>query len=152
MDAHLSPPDRDLSVGTRICLLAAGLLVAAALYLLITPLERLSSQGPPFDCGTALAPAGGNFARGVCGDLNQRRLLQGGTVLLMAVLLAGGGRFAFGPLRRRRGSESPESPEPPGATDSAWSQPATGSPPSVTLPRRRREPEHGQRPAPPDRS
>jgi hypothetical protein len=111
VDVHLPPSGRDLSVGTRVCLLVAGLLVIVAGYLLVTPLERVGSEGPPFDCGTALAPAGGDFARGVCGDLNQRRLLQGGTVLLLAIGLAGGGRLAFGPPRRRRRPDW-EPPEP----------------------------------------
>ena len=148
MDVHLSPPDRDLSVGTRACLLGAGLFLVAALYLLITPLERLGSQGPPFNCGTALAPASGDFARSVCGDINQRRLLQGGTVLLMAVVLAGGGRIAFGPVRRR---PIPERTAPAAAAESAWSRTRADPGPGVTLPRRQREPEHGQRPIPPDR-
>jgi hypothetical protein len=92
-------------VGTRVCLLVAGLLVIAAGYLLVMPLERVGSQGPPFDCGTALAPAAGDFARGVCGDLNQRQRLQGGAILLAAIALAGGGRLAFGPAWRRRRTE-----------------------------------------------
>ena len=92
-------------MGTRVCLLVAGLLVIAAGYLLLLPLERVASQGPPFDCGTALAPAAGDFARAVCGDLNQRQRLQGGAVLLAAIALAGGGRLAFGPAWRRRRTE-----------------------------------------------
>jgi hypothetical protein len=120
VDVHLPPSGRDLSVGTRVCLLIAGLLVIAAGYLLIAPLERVGSQGPPFDCGTALAPASGDFARGVCGDLNQRRLLQGGTVLLVAIALAGGGRLAFGPPRRRRRPDW-ESPEPRSGPE--WARP-----------------------------
>ena len=102
VDVHLPPSGRDLSVGTRVCLLLAGLLVIAAGYLLVSPLERASAQGPPFDCGTALAPAGGDFARSICADLNQRRQLQAGAVLLGALLLGAGGWVAFGPVRRRR--------------------------------------------------
>ncbi len=122
MDAHLTPSGRDLSVGTRVCLLVAGLFVIAAGYLLLAPLERASASGPPFDCGTALAPAGGDFARSVCGDLNSRRQLQTGAVLLGALVLAGGGRVAFGPVRRARGagpveSAGPESVEAADASD-----------------------------------
>ena len=112
-------------MGTRVCLLVAGLLVIAAGYLLVSPLERLGSQGPPFDCGTALAPASGDFARGVCGDLNQRRLLQGGTVFLVAIALAGGGRLAFGPPRRRRRPDWEPPPEPRSGppTEPEWARP-----------------------------
>jgi hypothetical protein len=133
-----------------VCLLAAGLLVIAAGYLLVTPLERLASQGPPFDCGTALAPAAGDFARGVCGDLNQRQRLQGGAVLLAAIALAGGGRLAFGPAWRRRRTDDASWPgERPGypGPGPEWGRPPSRpalSPPVAPSPR---EPRHGEPPA-----
>ena len=148
MDVHLPPPGRNHSVGTRVCLLVAGLLLIAAGYLLLAPLERVASAGPPFDCGTALAPAGGDFARAVCGDLNQRQRLQAGALLLMAVTLAGGGRLAFGPVRRRR----------PGPDDTGWTSGPSGSSgaapewarppgrPALPAPSRR-EPEDAEPPA-----
>lgn len=140
MDVHLPPSGRDLSVGTRVCLLVAGLLVIAAGYLLVSPLERASASGPPFDCGTALAPAGGDFARSVCGDLNQRRQLQTGAVLLGALVLAGGGRVAFGPVRRRRRSEV--GPEPAGPE---WVRPPGRSAyPAAALPAARRTAEEDE--------
>jgi hypothetical protein len=148
VDVHLPPHGRDLSLGTRICLLVAGLLVIVAGYLLLSPLERLGTDGPPFDCGTALAPAAGDFARGVCGDLNQRRLLQGLTVLLVAIALGGGGRLAFGPPRRLRRPDwepPPESePERPGGSE--WARPPTRpAVPSASAPSPQREPERSQR-------
>jgi hypothetical protein len=138
VDVHLPPPGRNHFVGTRVCLLIAGLLVIAALYLLVLPLERVASQGPPFDCGTALAPAAGDFARGVCGDLNQRQRLQGGALLLAAAALAGGGRLAFGPaVRRRRSDEDLSPPYPGGAPE--WSRPAGR--PALSPPGRSSRPE-----------
>ena len=117
-------------MGTRVCLLVAGLLVIAAGYLLVSPLERASSQGPPFDCGTAASPAGGDFARAVCGDLNQRRQLQVVAVALAALTLAGGGRVAFGPLRRRRRVDAEPWPGGPASrsgppTGPEWARPSS---------------------------
>jgi hypothetical protein len=90
-------------VGTRICFLLAALLLVLAGYLLLAPLERPSSQGPPFGCGTALHPPSDSFARAVCGGLNRQHAMQSGAVAAGAVVLAGGGLLAFGPIRRRRG-------------------------------------------------
>lgn len=84
----------------RTCLLVAALFLVGGAYLLVAPLERVSDTGVPFDCGSAVQPAGGDFARNVCGDLNARRQLQAGTVGVGAVVLAGGGWLAYG--RRRR--------------------------------------------------
>jgi hypothetical protein len=103
MNVHLPRSGaRGQSVGTRICLLLAALAAVMVVYLLISPLERPTTQGPPFDCGTALAPASGGFADAVCGDINLRRQLQAGAFGVAAVVLAGGGVLAFGPAWRRK--------------------------------------------------
>src|SRR4051812_24610038 len=103
MDVHLPRSGtRGQPIGTRICLLLAALAVLMAIYLLISPLERPTSQGPPFDCGTALVPASGGFADAVCGDINLRRQLQSGAFGVAALVLGGGGVLAFGPAWRRR--------------------------------------------------
>lgn len=103
MDVHLPRSGtRGQPVGTRVCLLLAVLAVVMGVYLLVSPLERPTSQGPPFDCGTALAPASGGFADAVCGDINLRRQLQGGAFGVVALVLAGGGLICFGPAWRRR--------------------------------------------------
>ena len=103
MDVHLPRSGtRGPSVGTRVCLLLAALAVLTCVYLLVSPLERPTSQGPPFDCGTALSEPSGGFAGAVCGEINLRRQLQAGAVGLAAIVLAGGGWLAFGPAWRRR--------------------------------------------------
>ena len=103
MDLHLPRSGtRGQPLGTRICLLLAALAVLMVVYLLVSPLEQPTSQGPPFDCGTAVAPASGGFADVVCGDVSLRRQLQAGAFGLAAVVLAGGGWLAFGPAWRRR--------------------------------------------------
>jgi hypothetical protein len=108
MDVHLPRSGgRGQPVGTRICLLLAALALLAFVYLLVSPLERPTSQGPPFDCGTALTEPPGGFASAVCGDINLRRQLQAGAVGLAAVVLAGGGWLAFGPAWRRRSQGPP---------------------------------------------
>jgi hypothetical protein len=91
-----------MSVGTRVCFLLAALQLLLGGYLLLTPLERPSTQGPPFGCGTALSPPSDSFARAVCGNLNRQRALQAGTAGAGAIVLAGGGVLAFGPIRRAR--------------------------------------------------
>ena len=102
MDLHLPRSGmRGQSVGTRVCLLLAALAVLMGIYLLVSPLERPTAQGPPFDCGTAVAPASGDFARAVCGDINLRRQLQAGAFGVAAIVLGGGGWLAFGPAWRR---------------------------------------------------
>jgi hypothetical protein len=152
VDVHLPPSGRDLSVGTRICLLVAGLLVIAAGYLLLAPLERASASGPPFDCGTALAPAGGDFPRSICGDLNQRRQLQTGAVLLGALVLAGGGRVAFGPVRRRRRHEAePGESAAPGSGPEWVRPPGRSAYPAAALPAARRTAEDDEPARDPDR-
>lgn len=115
MDVHLPRSGtRGQPAGTRICLLLAALAVVGAIYLLISPLERPTTQGPPFDCGSALMPAGGGFADAVCGDINLRRQLQTGALGLSALVLAGGGLLAFGPAWRRdpRADEDPDPDRP----------------------------------------
>ena len=108
MDVHLPRSGgRGQPVGTRICLLLAALALLACVYLLVSPLERPTSQGPPFDCGTALTEPSGGFASAVCGEINLRRQLQAGAVGLAAVVLAGGGWLAFGPAWRRRSQGPP---------------------------------------------
>ena len=114
MDVHLPRSGmRGQPVGTRICLLLAALTLLFTVYLLVSPLERATSQGPPFDCGTAAAPASGTFARAVCGDINLRRQLQSGAFGVAAIVLAGGGWLAFGPAWRRgpRGAAFEDDPD-----------------------------------------
>ncbi len=142
MDVHLPPSGRSHAVGTKVCLLLAGLFVIAAGYLLVTPLERTADQGPPFGCGTALAPAAGDFARAVCGDLDQRQRLLAGAVLLGGILLAGGGRLAFGPVGRRRRADDghPAGPSAHTGAGPEWTR-------RSALPPSRREPEPDEPPS-----
>jgi hypothetical protein len=115
MDVHLPRSGaRGQAVGTRICLLLAALAVVMAVYLLVSPLERPTSQGPPFHCGTALTSPSGGFADAVCGDINLRRQLQAGAFVVAAIVLAGGGWLAFGPAWRRRAQGPPFEDDPDG--------------------------------------
>ena len=115
MDVHLPRSGtRGQPVGTRVCLLLAALTLLMGVYLLVSPLERPTSQGPPFHCGTALVPASGGFADAICGDINLRRQLQAGAFGIAALVLVGGGWLAFGPAWRRRQLGAPYEDDPDG--------------------------------------
>ena len=137
MDVHLPRSGgRGQPVGTRICLLLAALAVLACVYLLVSPLERPTSQGPPFDCGTALSEPSGGFAGAVCGEINLRRQLQAGAVGLAAIVLAGGGLEIGSRLGNDGGTAAPQQAEvgPPGPRQGQepprppGDEPATGPP------------------------
>lgn len=80
----------------RACILGALLLLVAAAYLLVEPLERPSADGPAFRCGSAVSPPRDAFAEDVCGQLTTRQRLQVASVGTAALVLGVGGVLAFG--------------------------------------------------------
>ena len=89
-----------LSSGARASVVAAVLFVLSALFLLFDPIEQPTQAGPPFRCGTALAPAQGDFAASICSGLVRRHQLLAAALGLAAVVVALGGIWAFGVRRR----------------------------------------------------
>ena len=79
-----------LSTGARASIVGALLLLLAALFFLISPIEQPTQAGPPFRCGTALAPAEGEFAASICAGQVRKQQLLAGTLGTAAVVLAAG--------------------------------------------------------------
>lgn len=102
-DWERSESGREVSVpalGTRVCLLVAGLFVVLAVYLLLAPLQVVTAQGNRFDCGSAINGPDTKFASGICGSTNSIRTAQATAAGVAALVLAGGGFLAFGTVRR----------------------------------------------------
>ena len=89
-----------LSTGARAAIVGAGLLLLAAVFFLVAPIEQPTQAGPPFRCGTAVAPLEGDFAGSICAGQVRRQQLLAATLGAAAVVLAGGGVWAFGVRRR----------------------------------------------------
>ncbi|MEO7981559.1 MAG: hypothetical protein ABI807_11820 [Sporichthyaceae bacterium] len=90
-----------LSRGARIGAVVGVLLVLLAVFLLFVPLEKSSTSGQPFRCGTAVSPEGGDFAKAVCAGIATKYRLEAGGVALAAVTVAAGALWTFGDVRRR---------------------------------------------------
>jgi hypothetical protein len=97
---HVTREVVGLSRGARIGVLLALLLVVAALFFLFVPLEKASSTGQPFRCGTAASPEHGDFPDAVCGGLSSRFRLGAGALGVAALVVGAGGIWAFGTVRR----------------------------------------------------
>jgi hypothetical protein len=89
-----------LSRGARVCVLGAVLLLLAAAYLLFAPIEKDTSTGQAFGCGSALNPAQGAFPEAVCGKRAQTVRLRAGTLTAAAMFVGLGGVWVFGVDRR----------------------------------------------------
>jgi hypothetical protein len=82
------------------------------IFLLVAPIQKSSSNGAQFDCGSALNPPSASFPKAVCGKLPQTRRLQAGALATTGLLIAVGGVWVFGFNDRapRRGMSSGEKP------------------------------------------
>ena len=89
-----------LNRGARLCLLIAALLLVFAGWLLFSPIDIQSREGPMFNCGSAIRPPVDTFQRNVCGRLAQGRQLETGFVAGAGLITAVGGLFVFGAARR----------------------------------------------------
>lgn len=111
------PPGRTvfvLSRGARACLLIALLLLVAAAFRLVDPIDIQTSQGPMFSCGSGLRPPSEAFQKNVCGRLSQGRQIEAGFLAGGALVVALGGLLVFGSSRRdehaRHSADDGESP------------------------------------------
>jgi hypothetical protein len=89
-----------LTRGARACVLVAALLLLAAVFLLFAPIEKNTSTGQAFGCGSALNPAQGAFPEAVCGKRAQTVRLRAGTLTASALIVGLGGVWTFGVNRR----------------------------------------------------
>jgi hypothetical protein len=105
---HVTREVVGLSKGARIAVLVALLLLVAALFFLFVPLEKGSSTGQPFRCGTAASPEHGDFPDAVCGGLSTRFRLGAGALGVAAVVVGAGGVWAFGTVRRVERRQPPD--------------------------------------------
>ena len=88
------------SRGTKLCLMAALLILGVGVYVLVVPLDKPTTQGAAFRCGSAVAPESGDFARSVCGGINQSHLMLAALLGFSALVVGLIGLWAFGTDRR----------------------------------------------------
>lgn len=89
-----------LSVGARVGLTLAALLVVAAGYLLWSPIQLYPADGFPIMCGSGARLPADDLGTAACGQVNQIRQWQAGSLVVGAVVLAVGSIYAFGVRRR----------------------------------------------------
>lgn len=89
-----------LNRGARLCLLVAALMMVLAGWLLFSPIDIQSREGPMFNCGSGARPPSEVFQRNVCGRLAQGRQIEAGFAAGAALITAAGGLFVFGASRR----------------------------------------------------
>lgn len=89
-----------LSRGAKFSAIAGVLLLVAAAYLLVVPLEKPSRSGQPFKCGSAANPADGDFAWGICEGQVTRFRLASGALVVAALIVGVGIGSVFGVDRR----------------------------------------------------
>jgi len=92
-----------LSVGARVGMVLALLLLIVAAYLFWSPIQLYPSATFPVKCGTAASPPGDNLGQAACGDVNMIRQWQAAGFVGAAIVLAVGCVLAFG-VHRREGS------------------------------------------------
>ncbi len=85
-----------LSLGARISLVVAVLLLIVAAYLFWGPITHDVPNGFPAKCGSAAKPPHDTLGKAVCGSANDIRLAQSLAVLAAAVVVAVGGLLSFG--------------------------------------------------------
>lgn len=96
-----SQPSRTVfSLGAKLAVTVAVLLVVLAGYLFYSPIQYHGSTDIPVRCGSAASPVKSRFIQGYCGDLNSIRRDQAIGVLIAALVVAAGGIIAFGVSRR----------------------------------------------------
>jgi hypothetical protein len=90
-----------LTIGAKLAGVVGLLLLIVAAYLLLVPLEKPTTSGQPFRCGTAADPADGEFAHGVCQAQVRKYRLAALAFAAGSLVVAFGAGSAFGLDRRR---------------------------------------------------
>ncbi len=108
-----------LRTGSKVCVLVAICLVAAAVYFYFVPVSVRTSSGGVFECGSAIHPPTSNFQQNVCSGITHVNLYRAILFAAMGVLVAALGCWFFGVDRTieeriDRFSEDEEAAEPAG--------------------------------------
>ena len=90
-----------LSVGARVGAVIALLLLVGAGYLLWSPIQLYPSDGFPIMCGSAANLPSDELGSAACGQVNEIRQWQAGSLAAAALVVAVGSVYAFGVGRRR---------------------------------------------------
>ncbi|RNI17290.1 hypothetical protein [Flexivirga caeni] len=99
-----------LRTGSKICVLIGLALLVLCVYFLFVPVTSVrTSSGGVFGCGTALSPAGGSFAHGVCGDVTQENRYRAFASLAICLITVVAGVLMFGVDRREEHRAIPRS-------------------------------------------
>jgi hypothetical protein len=104
-DASADPAGRVVAVlttGSRVSLTIAGVFVVVAAALFWMPIMQNVPPAPPISCGSAASPSGDKAVMSLCGVKPRQQQLRAGTALAIALVIAGGGVWAFGtrPVRQ----------------------------------------------------
>lgn len=90
-----------LRTGSKICVLVGLAFIVLSVYFLFVPITGVrTSSGGVFGCGTALSPAGGSFAHGVCGDVAAADRYRAYAALAVGLVTIVAGVLMFGVDRR----------------------------------------------------
>jgi hypothetical protein len=89
------------TLGSKLSVLAALLLLVVAVYFLLSPAQVRAKGGPTFDCGTAVSGPTTLFAKGICGSANDARRAKAYAGGAAALLVGVGGVVCFGFQSRR---------------------------------------------------
>ena len=90
-----------LSIGARVGVVLALVLLVGAGYLLWSPIQLYPPEGFPIKCGSAAVPPDNELGTAACGSINVIRQWQAGGLAAAAVLVGAGSIYAFGVRRRR---------------------------------------------------
>lgn len=105
MDEFETRTVMSMRTGTKICVLIGLAFVVLAVYFFMVPITSVrTTTGAVFGCGSAMSPAHGGFADGVCGrlaDVNTDRAIASLAIGLLTAV-AGGAMFGVDRREERR--------------------------------------------------
>lgn len=83
--------------GTKICVLVGLAFIVLAIYFFVVPITSVrTTSGGVFGCGTALSPAHGSFADGVCWRIADANRYRAYAALAIGIITVIAGALMFG--------------------------------------------------------
>jgi len=119
------------STGARLCLLIAVLLGVWTVYLMTAPIEVQGNKLQRFDCGSVLQGPKSNFARGICGKVDDEQKAKATAAGVATVVVAVGGFLVFGLTTRPRRPRAEGVSGPGRLRGRSSTEPDEGSDPKV---------------------